>query len=658
MLDPVVTLDAALTVRQVQEALRGLPPDQVVAIRRRHPDGSATLLWYAAPVGELIRVAGLAPADQPLGRALDLHEHQAGQTRGPADDLGSFTGLVVRGGRALGYARPSDRVVRGMDPVVPGAGAVPPRHTTRTSTCYPRLRVPAEVAPAERFEIDIGLADQPETATDAPMAVPTPRRRGVLTLEVQVVADGFTAPDGTRHPLLAPRDRLTSTSVRVALIAPTVTDVWRGRIEVSYAVSGTVVGRAWRDVVVRPAGATSTALSTSGGSVPIAEPKGAAVDLTVSVVEGVTPGRVWWTFTSPHPGLPLPTGQVSTDLPAGSSQAFAVQVLGRLGAADGTAMAGPRLAGVSRAIARATPVELWQALGAVWRIAHAAGRLPSVLLVSDETDVPWELASTEKQWVPERSLVDETAPQLLGAQVSLGRWAPAGPNTPSGDTRPAPDPEPGIEVSLLAVVVGDYSSTIGVRPLPSATAEGDALAAAYPSVRLAGTLPELTRVLNGRVEHAGAPAMPEVVHVAAHGEVDLLHPRLNGIVLSDTAERLDELAVLGGDLAESGAPLVFLNACQLAMSSTDLLGDQGGLAGAFLTIGARAFVSPLWSVDDVLAQQTALEFYRHTLADGLTVGEALRRLRAAAGAVGATTETTPLAYVYYGHPDLRLTLTG
>ena len=227
----------------------------------------------------------------------------------------------------------------------------------------------------------------------------------------------------------------------------------------------------------------------------------------------------------------------------------------------------------------------------------------------------------------DRSLVDDAMPQLLGAQVQLGRWAPAGPDTPSGVRRPASAPEAGIDVERLAVVVGDYQSERGVRPLPFALEEGRAITETYPSVWVKGTLDEVTALLEGRLAADGMPATAQVVHVACHGAIDPRRPAYSGIVLSDSALRIDELTVLGGELGDAGAPLVFLNACQLGQAHGELLGDQGGLASAFLAVGCRGFLAPLWAVEDDLARDLALDFYRYTLGDGLTVGAALRRLR-------------------------------
>jgi hypothetical protein len=700
MLVPVFQLDADLPVPVAREALAAVPAQTLVVVRRPRPGGTGAQ-WYVLARFELDLLLGGARPDRGLAGALDLYQHQpqpVAQFDDPVVRAGDFTGVVVRGGKAVGYARrervpvpvgsgPAEanrptrtiEAERELPPPAPPAEAgaplapappppapepstappLPASSRRRTATVFPRVLVPSEVVPEQAFDVEIGLADerQPESA-DEPMSLSIPSRRKAIELVVQVVADGFTAPKGIRRTLLLPRDDLTSTTVRVPLVAPATTGPsWAGRVEVEYAVDGTLVGRAWREVLVRSGASSSASPSTAGGALPLVDSRAPAVDLTVSITESVQPGRMLWTFVTPHP-VDLPDQQVTTDLPTGSARAFALTWVSQIAAADRTPAAPARLEGVARAVSSVTPVQFWTVLTAVWSLAQAAGRVPTVLVVSSDPYIPWELVSTEPRWVVDRSLVDPDLPQLLGAQVQLGRWVPAGPDTPSGVRRPASAPEPGIDVERLAVVVGDYHSHSGVRPLPYAIEEGHRLTETYPSVWVKGTLDEVTSLLEGRLSLDGVPAQAQVVHVACHGALDRARPAYSGIVLSDTALRIDELVVLGGELGDAGAPLVFLNACQLGQSHGELLGDQGGLAAAFLAVGCRGFLAPLWSVEDDLARDLALDFYRYTLGDGLTVGAALRRLRGRFANMPGRTRTTPLAYVYYGHPDLRLTLAG
>ena len=110
-----------------------------------------------------------------------------------------------------------------------------------------------------------------------------------------------------------------------------------------------------------------------------------------------------------------------------------------------------------------------------------------------------------------------------------------------------------------------------------------------------------------------------------------------------------------------------------------LLGSYGGIAQAFLQVGASAVVAPLWSIDDAIAQQIALEFYEQALAadrrrpprrtdggadDRRATNRPPSRRRPAPQGTGrprperGRQSSTYLAYQFYGHPSLRLSWHG
>ena len=126
-------------------------------------------------------------------------------------------------------------------------------------------------------------------------------------------------------------------------------------------------------------------------------------------------------------------------------------------------------------------------------------------------------------------------------------------------------------------------------------------------------------------------------------------PGSDGLILID-GSTLDPIVVLGTPL--HGRPFVFLNACQVAQGD-QLLGDQAGLAAAFLSAGASAVIAPLWSIDDQLARQIAARFYERALR-GDPPAEIMRSERAAFLDDPATVSSTYMAYQYFGHPGLRL----
>lgn len=521
-------------------------------------------------------------------------------------------------------------------------------------TAFPRLDVPEQVQPGAGFEVVVGLARQAQAGVrGAVMTIPVePDEPQGKSLVVQIKAENFTVP-GVRHTLDFDPADVTRHTVRIPVTAPQVSEPWRGRIEVEYSKDGLLVGTAWRDLLVDDQAPADAPPSTAGGEVAVNLDRTVPIDLTVSISRGEADGTFLWTFTTPHP-VGLPDEQVITHLDDDTAETFALRKVREMAQVDGSPTAELRVTGVAREVAGVMPLWFWKVLAPVWRIAKNEARLPTLLLVSQESLIPWELAVTDSDFIVDRSLVDETAPQILGAQLIVGRWRPAGPETPSGLRRPETTPAPAMTVSKLAVVVGEFGPSSGMRPLKQAIEEGQELKAAYPAVWVKGTASEVATLLKNRLTHEGEPVVAQVLHVASHGEVDPDSPINAGVILSDSAVRIDESIVAGSEFTRTAAPFVFLNACQLASETGGAL-VEGGLAAAFLQTGARAFIAPLWSVDDTIAKHTAVTFYAEALGKGRPVGEVMRELRAR-----FTTEfpqrdqTTPLAYAYYGHPGLVL----
>jgi len=65
------------------------------------------------------------------------------------------------------------------------------------------------------------------------------------------------------------------------------------------------------------------------------------------------------------------------------------------------------------------------------------------------------------------------------------------------------------------------------------------------------------------------------------------------------------------------------------------------------------FVAPLWEIHDEPARLLAEVFYQAALEEGQNVAEVLHQHRLTYDRAGTT---TPLAYIYYGHPALKLRL--
>jgi hypothetical protein len=275
------------------------------------------------------------------------------------------------------------------------------------------------------------------------------------------------------------------------------------------------------------------------------------------------------------------------------------------------------------------PLAFWDVLAQAAGHASGESRTATVFILSEEPYVPWELAIVES-----RIHNDPAVPPFLGAQAAVGRWVLA-------QRRPTLPPPVAVNVNSMAVISGEYKRQ-GWSRLIEAEAEAAAIAQAYGATAVNADSNYVLQCLGGV-----PPA--EALHFAVHGIYDPESVE-NGIVLTDGLT-LDPLQVKGSILGST--PFVFLNACQVG-SANRVLGDYGGMAEAFLYAGAAGVVAPLWSIDDVVAREIALRFYEQAFA-GTPPAEVLRRERAAFNVARGADSATCLAYIWYGHPSLKLT---
>ena len=150
----------------------------------------------------------------------------------------------------------------------------------------------------------------------------------------------------------------------------------------------------------------------------------------------------------------------------------------------------------------------------------------------------------------------------------------------------------------------------------------------------------------------GEPAATgHLLHFAVHGLSNPEQPSDRSLLLVDG--EVSSTALAGGR-PEAGPPrfcFVFINACQVG-AAQETLGQAAGFGPDLLEVGTAGFVAPLWDVHGEVAFAIAKRFYAATLAPaGETVGAALVTERASHQRDGSA---TPLAYIYYGHPDARL----
>lgn len=186
--------------------------------------------------------------------------------------------------------------------------------------------------------------------------------------------------------------------------------------------------------------------------------------------------------------------------------------------------------------------------------------------------------------------------------------------------------------------------------------EGNSIASRYGAIKLIAEPPQIKQLLTAKLPTAGGATGAEAVHFACHGEATQGHV-LDAAIILGQGQRMSPTWLANAPLGKQHRPFLFLNACQVGKAG-ELLGSFSGFAGESLKGGFSGFLAPLWSVDDGLAHDMALEFYDRVFGAGGTppepVASVLRDLRRRFAPESEKSSATRLAYVFYGHPNLTL----
>jgi hypothetical protein len=656
------------------------PAEYGVAILRRW---GINVLWYGMSAERVLLACQQAPGIQLLLDALNLHEHQSETPRRfeRSQWAGAGSGGLVTDGVTLAYddeiapdsaglfTGPLYEGVRGLDPSRPGSGNVgdqrdvppPPQRVSG----WPAIDAPKIVRAAVPFEVAVGLAaERVAGVAGERMDLPVPAGASQLQLTVELTTAGLDTLNGWSQPLDIDVANPTQARAIFRLVAQPPDGpegIGLSSIEARFLLGGVVCGTASCPLVTYRADATAPAARSLGMSWTDRPPTSTAIipsdpalapDLTIEIlhpdaaaIRGVyvcrlsTPHRVL-IDTNPHP----------IDL-VDDAKTFARTIVDQVRLYAGDNLTNNLIDAVGDLVATKLPPAVFDAIATV--ADHVKPRVPAVLLVSAEPYVPWELAAMPA--------LDPSRPACLGAQVALGRWWREGTNAggPSGRIkRPAANPPERIEVGAMAVMVGKYKADAGLRALPEAEREATELVSSWQAIAMTANSAALIELLNARVvsgfDEVGAI---DAMHFAGHGDFDATRPDGAMMFLSD-GRPLSSLLFRSARYGETHKPLAFFNACMIGIGG-ELLGDAGGFPGNCLRGGFGGVLGALWEVDDALAREIGLEFWRRAMpapgGKGEPIGEIWRDLRARyRGTDGTPSHATYLSYVFYGHPRLTL----
>tara|TARA_R110001592_G_scaffold363372_2_gene686284 strand:- start:157077 stop:158969 length:1893 start_codon:yes stop_codon:yes gene_type:complete len=605
------------TLEKLVAFLAGTHYSHLIILR---PEGE-THYRYLYSMREVWEIVHQWPPETTVQQAFDLHESTA------TPELTIDTAVadiflprvtVMDRGRVVGFIDESEiPAATGMFPPVraslqlAASGAAPPFEA------YPSLTAPDTALPGDPFDIYVGFREQ---------ADPTLSGGGLIRIEnpdpnedclVILSGDGVTLDrDYDYVPLKC------NASVRFSgALKPGASEA---SVKALFSYKGQVISAARRQILATGAAAEPEVNTVVKNPCRIEMPSPeTAVDITISL-DSKRDGTLEWRVIAPDYPQELEKIKLETYLP--DTKQFAADLMRDLKARS---FRGPFarniLETMGQDIASYLPAEIMDVL----QVVHGKlGRAPTLLLLTNETYVPWELAYLAKP-------LDPGAPPFLGAQVIMGRWIE--------ESEVMLPPTVSLDVERMTAVASEYGLAAGQTQLLEAIGEQQALCQRWQAIPLQATSSEMEVMVTGE-------KIPgHLVHFAVHGYSD---PSVNNqaLLLADNTQ-LPASAMTGAHTcgATPRFSFVFLNACQVGTPGRSL-GHAGGFPGVLVRGGTVGFIAPLWDVHDDIARDAAETFYEETFTNGCTVGEALHARRKAYN----DDSTTPLAYIYYGHPGLRL----
>ena len=554
---------------------------------------------------------------------------------GTADVFVHFSAIQPGGFRSLQENQRVEYTATEGSPAAASAGAWDLEGGERQ--VYGLLECPDVVVVDREFELAVGLTETPdnEALSDAMTLFPED-----TVVDVLVVAPGCILRSGETWlqslPISADEQ---FPAVTLHLTVPSNERYRPARmIKAVYSVPGRTLGLAVRSVaVVRTESEVEGVVPTElGRTATVAPPTGPRNDLEIIIQQFPQdpPGVLRWHYISTNPHVARHEELIQTRI-GNEPRRFAEYLLEMIDGKAKDVDIAEVILGFGGIIAEKIPKQVWAALRTV-AAAAPPGEVPTVLILSDEPFVPWELALIDPPLWPE-SQDGRNVPPILGAQVCIGRWVLA-------DQRPHTPPPSELIFGQMAVVSGRYERRIRIK---EAEREAMELRKKYGAADVAAELTAVRKCLRGQ-------PLSQAIHFALHGRYSSGDAAKDGILLVD-GKILGPVAVSGYrlDRQDHSRPLVFLNACQVGTGDA-LLGTYAGMGAAFLTAGAAAVVAPLWSVDDGQARAIALRFYEQVLEKGLSPAEFFRSLRAGFQPDGDEVAVTPLAYQFFGHPQLKI----
>ena len=260
-----------------------------------------------------------------------------------------------------------------------------------------------------------------------------------------------------------------------------------------------------------------------------------------------------------------------------------------------------------------------------WAMHDHYARPLTIQFISDDPHLPWELMRPYRK--------DEVHPPLA-LRHAVARWIGRYMGYFRND----------LAVGKMVTVAPHYSAKNLELELAEATAAK--LIEAFHATPVPGTVEGMRKLLEE------PPSEPiALLYFTGHGMVDAQAVNASAIKLEDGLLAADEVGRRETKLGERHGTLVFFNACEVGATAS-AMGAVGGWADAFASRRFRAFIAPLWAIDEADAAQATEELLAQILNQQVPIGSALRDLRVKYGDVSPTF----YSYLLYGDVMARLRL--
>lgn len=256
---------------------------------------------------------------------------------------------------------------------------------------------------------------------------------------------------------------------------------------------------------------------------------------------------------------------------------------------------------------------------------HLREARTSILLATDDLELPWELL--------------HTGDDFLCLHNPVGRM-PIMNRFPRRNSYHRGEP---LQFLFIANPTGD---------LAASEREVERIVARLEGVE--ATIWKGSEVTNLKLYQALRGGEYDVIHYSGHAFYNRKAPNESGLVLADQhifiADTIKRML--------RGRPLIFLNACESGremMTDGEVTytgSDNEGLALSFVLGGALGFIGTLWPIFDEGAAEFAAIFYEHLLS-GEMIGEAMRQARLKLRQARPN-DVTWASFILYGDPTLTM----